>query len=156
MLYQRFVTAAVHLHVELGLNVTPKAHLMWKHVADQMELSSGLGNKREDWVEQLHQKTSEVRNQYRNTIADVEKRGVSMARFIHQETNQDVVAHCNLVNTAASRGARKNYTSVEDLRKQMREKTRLSVLVVWEGVNPNKKYVVVEDLLCQEVLTGSR
>ena len=35
----------------------------------------------------------------------------------------------------------------------MRQKMRLSALLAWEGVNPNKKYVVVEELLCREVLT---
>ena len=48
---RRFVTAAVHSHVALGLNVTPKVHLMWRHVARQMQLTGGLGYKREDWVE---------------------------------------------------------------------------------------------------------
>lgn len=38
-MYLRFVTAAVHAHVELGLNVTPKVHLMWKHVFEQMLLA---------------------------------------------------------------------------------------------------------------------
>lgn len=152
-LYQRFVTAAVHLHVKLGMNVTPKVHLMWKHVAQQMELSGGLGQKREDWVEQQHQETSSVRNQYRNSMGDAERRGRSMARLMQQETNQDVVAHCNLVDADTSKGARKNFTSVEELRKEIRQKTRLSTLECWEKVNPDKKYQVVQVLLCREAMT---
>jgi len=155
-MYQRFVTAAVHLHVQLGLNVTPKVHLMWKHVADQMTLLGGLGNKREDWVERLHQTSGSVREQYRNTIANAHARGISMARLLQQETNQEVVAHDNLVNADACKGPRKNYTSVEELRKKMRQTIRMSALSRWEGLNPDKKYKVVEELLCGEAMTGSQ
>ena len=43
--YKAFVQAAVQSHVEYGCNVTPKVHLMWKHVAPQMKLPGGLGQK---------------------------------------------------------------------------------------------------------------
>ena len=70
-MYLRFETADVHAHVELGLNVTPKVHLMWKHlmwkhVFEQMLLDGGLWHKREDWVERLHQVTSKIREQHRD------------------------------------------------------------------------------------------
>jgi hypothetical protein len=57
VMYERFVTAAVHLHKDLGMSVTPKVHLMWKHVKYQMGFPGGLGEKREDWVEHQHQIT---------------------------------------------------------------------------------------------------
>jgi len=41
-MYERFVTAAVHSHKELGMNVTPKVHLMWMHVKRQMEFPGGF------------------------------------------------------------------------------------------------------------------
>ena len=54
--YQQFVDAAVIGHVSLGLTITPKAHLMLKHVRWQMEnIPGGLGDKMEDWVEKQHQ-----------------------------------------------------------------------------------------------------
>ena len=65
--YERFVTAAVLSHVELGCNVTPKAHMMWSHVVDGMRLPGGLGQKREDWVEHHHQITSRERMQFVKT-----------------------------------------------------------------------------------------
>ena len=44
--YQQFVDAAVIGHVSLGLTITPKAHLMLKHVWWQMEnIPGGLGDK---------------------------------------------------------------------------------------------------------------
>jgi hypothetical protein len=52
----QFVEAAVAGHFQLGLNVTPKVHLMLKHVRLQMvNIDGGLGNKMEDWVEKQHQ-----------------------------------------------------------------------------------------------------
>ena len=42
VIYERFVTAAVHLHKDLGMNVTPKVNLMWKHVKHQMKFPTGL------------------------------------------------------------------------------------------------------------------
>lgn len=42
VIYERFVTAAVHLHKDLGMNVTPKVHLMWKQVKHQMKFPTGL------------------------------------------------------------------------------------------------------------------
>jgi hypothetical protein len=46
----------VHGNNALHCTVTPKVHLKLKHVAWQMRnIQGGLGNKIEDWVEQLHQ-----------------------------------------------------------------------------------------------------
>ena len=53
--YSSFVMAAVCCHVDLELSITPKVHLMHKHVAHQMSaLAGGLGGKREDWLERQH------------------------------------------------------------------------------------------------------
>ena len=65
--YIRFVTAAVNCHVAQGCSVTPKVHLMWRHVADQMECPGGLVQKREDWVEHRHQITCKERVQFGKT-----------------------------------------------------------------------------------------
>ena len=54
--YRSYVTAAVQGHTDLKCTITPKVHLMLKHVEKQMEyLNRGLGEKMEDWVERLHQ-----------------------------------------------------------------------------------------------------
>ena len=87
--YKRFVTAAVFCHVAEGCNVTPKVHLMWRHVAKQMELPGGLGKKREDWVEHYHQITNRQRIQFRTT-KDKEVRALAMARSMQQYTNPEV------------------------------------------------------------------
>ena len=63
-----FVTAAVHLHVRVGCIITPEVNIMWKYVTQQIrEIPGGLGKKREDWVEKLHQVTLLTRKKYANT-----------------------------------------------------------------------------------------
>eukprot|EP00984_Skeletonema_dohrnii_P023410 scaffold12506_cov64-Skeletonema_dohrnii-CCMP3373.AAC.1 len=141
LMYERFVTAAVHLHVELGLNVTPKVHLMWKHVVMQMMLDGGLYHKREDWVERQHQETSRERNHFKHT-KDMEVRCTSMARLRQQETDPDVVAWGAKVDAKACRGPRKKYTTKEEERKKERQTRRLAVLNEWETNNPDKKHKV--------------
>jgi hypothetical protein len=54
--YQQFINAAVIGHVNLGLTITPKVHLMFKYVSWQMDnITGGLGDKMEDWIEKSHQ-----------------------------------------------------------------------------------------------------
>ena len=56
--YQRnvLVLAAVEGSKALQCTVTPKVHMMLKHVEWQMtNIKGGLGEKMEDWVERLHQ-----------------------------------------------------------------------------------------------------
>ena len=50
--YLRYVLAAVHGNDALGCTVTPKVHMMLKHIAFQIRyIQGGLGDKIEDWVE---------------------------------------------------------------------------------------------------------
>jgi hypothetical protein len=63
--YQQFVDAAVNGHVSLGLTITPKVHLMLKHVRWQMEnIEGGLGAKVEDWVGKQHQMGKQEQAQF--------------------------------------------------------------------------------------------
>ena len=131
-MYERFVTAAVHVHVKMGLNVTPKVHMMWAHVLAQMKsFEGGLGNKREDWGEKQHQETSKKREQYRST-KNMDVRADAMAGLNQQESHPDVVAHGATVDADACRGPRKDYTSKEEERKKKRDEVRISVLKSWE------------------------
>ena len=133
-MYTRFVTAAVHSHKVLGLSITPKVHMMWKHTKVQMKFPGGLGQKREDWVEHQHQITSRDREQYSKT-KDREVRALSMARSRQQYTNPDVEQYEREVNASVSRGPRENYTKKEAERKVLRDEARLEALLKWECVN---------------------
>jgi hypothetical protein len=60
-MYQQFIETAVKGHVKLGLSITPKVHLMFKHVRWQMEnIPGGLGDKMEDWMEKQHQEGKQL------------------------------------------------------------------------------------------------
>ena len=65
--YRRFVTAAVHAHVQEDLSATSKVYLTWNHVKLQMRLPDGLAWKREDWVKHMHQVTNRLRTQFSTT-----------------------------------------------------------------------------------------
>ena len=126
-MYERFITAAVHEHVKMGLNVTPKVHLMWAHVLEQMKSEGGLGNKREDWGEKQHQESSKLREQFQFT-KDRQIRAEAMAGLRQEESHPDVVAHGATVDADSCRGPRKDYTSKEEERKKKRDKVRMSTL----------------------------
>ena len=136
--YSRFVTAAVHAHIQEGLSVTPKVHLMWKHVAQQMRLPGGLAWKREDWVEHMHQITNRLRTQFRTT-QDKDVRAQAMARAYQQNTNPEANAWREEVNAESERGPRANHVSTVAARKRSREEARISVIEEWEVENPKDK-----------------
>jgi hypothetical protein len=53
--YQKFFLAAVQSSAILECPITPKVHMMSRHVEWQMKnISGGLGNKIENWVKCLH------------------------------------------------------------------------------------------------------
>ena len=132
--YRRFVKAAVYSHVGIGCSVTPKVHMMWKHVADQMLLPGGLGKKREDWVEHHHQITNRERVQFRTT-KNSDVRASARENMRQQSSNPDVESYEMKVDHDACRGPRKNYTSKEDERRAKRQETRTAVLQEWEAAN---------------------
>ena len=120
--------------VALKQKRSPKVHLMWKHVALQMELPGGLGWKREDWVEHMHQITCRVRDQFRTT-KNKEVRAVAMARAHQQYTEPAVDMWISEVDRDASTGPRAGYITKVAERKKRREETRATVLAHWEGEN---------------------
>jgi len=78
--YQQFIDAAVIGHVNLGLTITLKVHLMFKHVRCQMDnIKGGLGNKMEDWIEKSHQVGKQLRARFR-TIKNLQDRANARVR----------------------------------------------------------------------------
>ena len=108
---------------------------MWKHVAQQMELPGGLGWKREDWVEHMHQITCRLREQFRTT-QDKEVRAQAMARAYQQNTDPEANAWKEEVNCGAKRGPRADYVTKVAQRKRNREEVRDAVIEEWEAENP--------------------
>jgi hypothetical protein len=95
-MYQQFIDAAVKWHVKLGLSITPKVHLMFKHVRWQMEnIPGGLGNKMEDWVEKQHQEGKQL--QFGCKTKD--KEGVEALRERERHTKRFMALdECNIIS----------------------------------------------------------
>ncbi len=133
--YTRFSTAAVFSHTSLGCSVTPKVHMMWVHVKDQMaKVPGGLGQKREDWIEHHHQITCKERAQFGKTH-DEDIRAKAMARLHQQHTDPHVVAFTNKVNNSAETGKRKGHVSRDQMRHDQRMNNRWAALMAWEKEN---------------------
>lgn len=63
--YRSYVDAAVKGILDLQCTITPKVHLMLKHVETQMRnIPGGLEDKAEDWVERLHQTGMRLRQRF--------------------------------------------------------------------------------------------
>ncbi len=101
--YLRYVSVVVHGNDALRCTVTPKVHLMLKHVGWQMRnIRGGLGNKMEDWVEQLHQTGMCLRERFRrvkNPVVCAQAREKAHSCSLHP----DVIAHTDATNTGNKR-----------------------------------------------------
>ena len=123
----------VYSHIDAGCKATPKVHLMWRHVLEQMmEVGGGLGQKREDWVEHLHQLTLKKRTQFRTVISQ-QQRGDAMAGNQQQESDPAVVKHLGDVDHDALRGPRKSHVRIAEQRNVLRRESRLTALQEWES-----------------------
>ena len=132
-MFSRFVTAAVTSHIRIGCSATPKLHLMWKHVKEQMsKFPGGLGQKREDWMEKLHQLTSVKRKQF-STAQNKEQRANAMANSIQQESDPAVVAFHQEAIASVRRGPRKGTVKVGEERRKIRMEVRFEILQRWES-----------------------
>jgi hypothetical protein len=101
--YLRYVSAAVHGNNALHCTVTPKVHLMLKHVAWQMRnIRGGLGNKMEDWVEQLHQTGMCLQEHFRRVKNPV-VRAQAQEKVNFCSSHPDVIAHTDATNARNKR-----------------------------------------------------
>lgn len=135
IMYRRFVRAAVEGHVKLGLSVTPKVHLMHKHVESQMtDITGGMGNKMEDGLERSHQTGGRSRLQF-GKVSNLQTRAVAKQRYAHRSTNPEVVQQMMEVEAASKRKFTRNRNdreSVEEARERERALIRLNTLEDYE------------------------
>ncbi len=101
--YLWYVQAEVHGNAVLCCTVTPKVHLMLKHVAWQMQnIQGGLGDEMEDWVERLHQTWMRLRQCFctvQNPAIRVNAREKASSRLSHP----NVIAHTDATNLGNKR-----------------------------------------------------
>jgi hypothetical protein len=96
--YQRYVLAAVKGSKTLQCTVTPKVHMMLKHVEWQMtNIKGSLGVKMEDWVKRLHKTGMQMRQQFctvQNPLVLVLAQEKANSRNAHP----DVIANLEATN----------------------------------------------------------
>ncbi len=90
--------AGVHGNAVLHCTITPKVHLMLKHIACQMRnIPGGLGDKMEDWVEHLHQTGMRLQQRFR-TVQNPAIRAVAWEKASSHSAHPDVIAHTKATN----------------------------------------------------------
>jgi hypothetical protein len=143
--YQQFVDAAVIGHVSLGLTITPKAHLMLKHVRWQMEnIPGGLGDKMEDWVEKQHQMGKQERARFR-TMKNLQHRSDARARIVHRNSDPVVIAQTLKVDLASKRKFKsetRDKEGIESKRERERHTKRFKALDDWDIIKQENEYAL--------------
>ena len=133
--------------------MTPKVHLMWKHVQPAMKnIPGGLGDKREDWVEHQHQIMNLKRKQF-GTTKNQDRRAVAMSNRTQIESDPKMNAHLSKCISQNARGPRKDWEHAEEKKRKKRWTYRWTALRLWQG---NRKGDAVGDAkqMIESVLQG--
>jgi len=105
--YRVYVDAAVEGSKDLGCTITPKLHMMAKHVEWQMRtIRGGLGDKVEDWVERLHQTGIRLRLRFR-TVKNHFVCAVARDKAHYRSMHPDVISHIDAVDEGSKRNLEK-------------------------------------------------
>ena len=144
--YQQFINAAVIGHVNLGLTITPKVHLMFKHVSWQMDnITGGLGDKMEDWIEKSHQDGKQLRARFR-TITNLQERANARARVVHWDTTPVIINQILTVEKLSKRkytGVKADKDGIKDLRECERWAKRIKALDDHESIAKTSEYALI-------------
>ncbi|KAL7428693.1 hypothetical protein ACHAXM_001389 [Skeletonema potamos] len=107
-MYKRYIKAAIFYHIQIGCSITPKVHLMLKHVLKQMQsFPGGLGDKMEDWVALMHQTGQRLRLRFR-TVKCFEIRAKAMSKTIQMHSHPGINDQIEGVTKRASNTKRSN------------------------------------------------
>ena len=144
--YQQFVNAAVIQHVNLGLTITPKVHLMFKHVRWQMDnIKGGLGNKMEDWIEKSHQVGKQQRARY-HTTKNLQECADTMIRVVHWDTTPAIINQTLKVEKASKRkytGVKSDKEGTKKLHERERWTKRIKALNDCKSIVTKSEYALV-------------
>ena len=146
--YLRYVLAVVHGNDALGCTVTPKVHTMLKHIPFQMRyIWGGLGDQKEDWVEQLHQTGMRLQQHFcmvQNPVIQVLAREKVNSHLSHP----DVIAHTNATNAGNKRSFSvvKVGDAISTRQKRQRDMGRYEAMKYFDkDVNKNLTWSVIFD-----------
>ncbi len=125
--YQRFVEAALHGSKILQCPITPKVHIMLRHVFSQMiHLPGGMGDKMEDWVERLHQWGIRLRRRFR-TVQDPLVRATAREKATSRCNHPEVLAQVSATDEQNKRIflVKKDDDTISTKRKYQRSEGRI-------------------------------
>jgi hypothetical protein len=121
--YIRYVSAAIQGNTAICCTITPKVHLMLKHVPWQMRnIPGGLGDKMEDWVERLHQTGMRERQRFR-TVQNPIIRALAREKAVSCNMHTNVLAQVDKTNE----GNKRNLVKTKVDRISMRRKRQQDV-----------------------------
>jgi len=131
--YQRFVLAALKGSLTLQCSITPKVHMMLRHVQWQMKnLPGGLGDKMEDWMERLHQWGIRMRRRFR-TVQDPLVRAHAREKASSRCNHPDVLAQVDETDAGNKRKlSEKKADLLSARRKKQRNEGRFQALDYFE------------------------
>ena len=90
--------ASVKASRALHCTITPKVHMMIKHIKWQMtNIKGGLGDKMEDWVERQHQNGMQMRQRYRS-VQNLVVRATAQEKVQSRNSHPDVIAKLEAIN----------------------------------------------------------
>jgi hypothetical protein len=138
--YQKYVLAAVKGSKALECTITPKVHMMLKHVEWQMmNIKGGLGDKMEDWVERQNQTRIRMRQQF-CTVQNPLVRAQVQVKANSCSLHPDVIANLEATN----KGNKRKYVSetkvdvIGTRQKRQRDMGRFKVMQYFDR-NKDKK-----------------
>ena len=134
-----YVLAAVEGSKALQCTVTPKVHMMLKHVEWQMtNIKGGLGDKMEDWVERLHQTGMRMRQQF-CTVQNPLVRALAREKADSRNAHPDVIANVEATNKRNKRKfvSEKKLNVIGTRQKRQRDMGRFEAMQYFEE-NKNK------------------
>ena len=149
--YRRYVDAAVDGHVKLGLSITPKVHLMHKHVEQQMTgVKRGMGDKMEDGIERSHQTGKRSRSQF-GRVSNLQIRANAIQRIQYRNSDPEVIQHKQKVEEGSRRKFkqdRQDRKYVEQIREEAQANNRERALEEYEMDNENNNGSALTFLSC--------
>ena len=133
--YRRYVLAAVEGSKALQCTVTPKVHMMLKHVEWQMtNIKGGLGDKMEDWVERLHQTGMRMRQRF-HTVQNPLVRALARKKADSCNAHPDVIANVEGTNKSNKRKfvSEKKADVIGTRQKRLRDIGRFEAMQYFDG-----------------------
>ena len=88
---------------EMGLSETPKAHLIFKHAADDQDMFGGLGDKVEDPIETRHQEQMQIDSILSRMQGGFWKKMKTQQRYEWRNNNPRVLKQIRLVRENSKR-----------------------------------------------------